>query len=90
MDLALEAVHHCLSSVYTQFIYHFLSLCQPAVHLKSLPAEYFHLVLILIEDWRSQWPRGLGCRFAAACLLRLWVRIPPGTWMSVCCECWVL
>jgi hypothetical protein len=23
-------------------------------------------------------------------LLRLWVRIPPGEWMSVCCECCVL
>jgi hypothetical protein len=29
-------------------------------------------------------------RYAAACLLRLWVRIPPGAWMSVlsvvCCK----
>jgi len=49
-DLTLEAVHHCLSSAYTQCIYHF-SLCQPAVHLKSHPAEYFHLVLILIEEY---------------------------------------
>ena len=39
---------------------------------------------------RSQWPRGLRRRSLAACLLRLWVRIPPGTWMSVCCECCVL
>jgi hypothetical protein len=23
-------------------------------------------------------------------LLRLWVRIPPGSWISVCCECCVL
>jgi hypothetical protein len=23
-------------------------------------------------------------------LLRLWVRIPPGSWMSVCCECCLL
>ena len=23
-------------------------------------------------------------------LLRLWIRIPPGVWMSVCCECCVL
>jgi len=28
--------------------------------------------------------------FVAARLLRLWVRIPPGAWMSVCCECCVL
>ena len=35
---------------------------------------------------RSQWPRGLRRRSAATRLLRLWVRIPLGTWMSVCCE----
>jgi len=34
----------------------------------------------------SQWPRGVRRRSAAAHLLRLWVRIPPGAWMSVCCE----
>jgi hypothetical protein len=27
---------------------------------------------------------------AASRLLRLWVRIAPGAWMSVCCECCVL
>jgi hypothetical protein len=27
---------------------------------------------------------------AAARLLGLWVRIPPGAWMSVSCECCVL
>ena len=39
---------------------------------------------------RSQWPRGLRRRSSAARLLRSWVRIPPGAWMSVCCECYVL
>jgi len=39
---------------------------------------------------RSQWPRGLRRRSMAARLLRWWVRIPPGTWMSVCCECSML
>jgi len=39
---------------------------------------------------RFLWPRGLKRRFAIAHLLRLWVRIPPGAWMSVCCECCVL
>ena len=29
-------------------------------------------------------------RSTAARLLRMWVRIPPGAWMSVCCECCVL
>ena len=39
---------------------------------------------------RSQWPRGLRRSSAAARLLRLWVRIPPGVWKFVCCECCVL
>ena len=39
---------------------------------------------------RSQWPHGLSRRFAAARLLRLWVRIPLVAWMFsvvkyVCC-----
>jgi hypothetical protein len=39
---------------------------------------------------RSQWPRCLRRRSAAVRLLRLWVRIPWGAWMFVCCECCVL
>ena len=39
---------------------------------------------------RSQWPRGLRRRSAAARLLRSWVRILPGAWMFVCCVCCVL
>ena len=39
---------------------------------------------------RSQWLRGLRRRSSVARLLRLWVRIPLGAWMSVCCECCVL
>jgi len=39
---------------------------------------------------RFQRPRGLSRRSAAARLQRLWTRIPPGTWMSACCECFVL
>jgi len=35
---------------------------------------------------RSQWPHGLRRRASVACLLGLWVRIPPGVWMSVCWE----
>ena len=38
---------------------------------------------------RSQLPRGLSRRSTAARLLRSRVRIPPGAWMSVCCECYV-
>jgi len=38
----------------------------------------------------SQWPRGLRRGSAADRLLVLWIRIPSGTWKSVCCECCVL
>jgi hypothetical protein len=39
---------------------------------------------------QSQWPRGLRRRSAAARLVRTWVWISPGAWMSVCCKCCVL
>jgi hypothetical protein len=48
----------------------------------------FNTVIIL--QFRSQWRRSLRRGFAAACLLELWVRIPPGAWMYVCCEGWLL
>jgi hypothetical protein len=38
----------------------------------------------------SQWPRSLRRGSTAARLLGLWVRIPPGAWMSVSCRCCVL
>ena len=58
--------------------------------------KWTHLIFDYILNWvisaicRSQWPRGLRRRSAAARLLRLWVRIPPGLWTFVCCECCVL
>ena len=39
---------------------------------------------------QSHWPRSLRRRSLAARLPRSWVRIPPGAWMFVCCECRVL
>jgi hypothetical protein len=53
--------------------------------------KYFRLIdlVLFLEIYilckcRSQRPRGLRPRSAAARLLRLWVRIPPEAWMSVC------
>ena len=43
--------------------------------------------MVIKHFGRSQWPRGLRRRSAASRLLRSWVRIPPGTWIFVCCEC---
>ena len=45
---------------------------------------------VTLSTRRSQWPRGLRRRSAAARLLRSWVRIPPGAWIFVCCECCAL
>ena len=47
-------------------------------------------VTVITTARRSQWPRGLRRTSAAARLLRLWVRIPPGAWIFVCCKCCVL
>ena len=50
---------------------------------------YIYIYLLLKASrgsCRSQWPLGLRLRSAAARLLRLWVQIPPGAWMFVCCE----
>jgi hypothetical protein len=44
----------------------------------------------LTKMWRSQWPRGLTRGSATARFLGLRVRIPPGSWMSVSCDCCVL
>ena len=49
---------------------------------------YFKMLYTFISQ--SQWPHDLRRRSAAARLLRSWVRIPPGAWMFVCCECCVL
>ena len=49
-----------------------------------------NLLVVILRLRRSQWPRGLWRRSSAARLLRSWVRIPPGAWMFVCCECCVL
>jgi len=35
----------------------------------------------------SLWLRGPRCRSATTCLLGFRVRIPPGTWISVSCDC---
>ena len=51
---------------------------------------YPHFVWSTDRECRSQRPRGIRRRSAAARPLRLWVRIPPGAWMFVCCDWYVL
>jgi len=56
------------------------------VHFET-GTEYVNTISL---NRRSQWARGLSRSSTAARLLRLWVRIPPGAWIFVCCECWLL
>ena len=50
--------------------------------------------LININELRpaclSPWPNNTMRTYPATCLLELWDRIPPGLWMFVSCECFVL
>ena len=58
----------------------------------QIPYLSVHMLVkkLCITICRSQWPSGLRHGSAATRLLRSWVRIPPGAWMFVCCECYVL
>ena len=58
-----------------------------AVHNTTKIALEFHFVLHFEP---IPWPTGLRSGSAAGRLLELRVRIPPGAWMFVCCECCVL
>jgi hypothetical protein len=76
---------------------HFISFYKNIFHLfiyygwlRSNVTVHTFWVIYLQLYCRSQWPRGLRRRSAAARLLRSWVRIQPGAWKFVCCECCVL
>jgi hypothetical protein len=55
------------------------------VNSKQTKEECWYLTLRLLMSYISA-----GERPQAARLLRSWVRIPPGAWIFVCCECRVL
>jgi len=75
---------------------HSISLFQLVGYLELDTSNYFLLfsqtVFRLLLAWYASPSdlRGLRRRSAAARLLGLWDRIPPGAWMFVCCECRVL
>ena len=76
-NLTVMELNYLLSNFYGLQTFSYVRICR---NMKN----YFKVC------GRSQWPRGLRRSPAAARLLRLWVRIPPGAWMFVCCECCVL
>ena len=68
----------CLGGLNNYFVAIFTSSC---THINN---SFLHkLFKLSFALRRSQWPCGLRRRSATASLLRLWVRIPPGAWMSV-------
>jgi hypothetical protein len=81
---------------YHQFLCYFVSLWIwfQSVLLSRQDSLWFTVIIYhsyaICVCCRSQWPRGLRRRSAAARLLRSWFRIPPGAWMSVvsvvCCQ----
>ena len=83
----------CLSGYFTYENYSidFVQIWYGGIYIKTVAKIIMFLFLSdKYAHSRSQWPRGLRRRFPAARLLRLWVRIPPGAWIFVCCECCVL
>jgi hypothetical protein len=61
---------------------------------RAIPLLTLRVFVACKKGWNLQQkhPVQLAARSkasATARLLRLWVRIPPGAWMSVCCECCV-
>ena len=84
IDLFLWYIFLSLNSSYKAFsqFSSYILVARPAYPLSFSNRNSIHC--------RSQWPRGLRRRSAAARLLRSWVRIPPGAWIFVCCECCVL
>ena len=67
-----------------------------AVHFLHASYNNIHIVFLqliplnTLNKSRSKWPCVLRSSSATDRLLRLWVRIPPGAWMSVLCDCCVL
>jgi hypothetical protein len=56
------------------------------MHISDSTEKEWTIWNLQASNYRSQWPRGLSRGSEAACLLGLWVRIPPGTWSVVCCQ----
>jgi len=76
-----------------EFILSWMLSFPPFLYL-YLYIDYRHICIMHTDNnylmCRSLWPYGLRSRSAAARLLGFWVRIQPGAWMFVCCDCRVL
>ena len=86
---SFENLFH-VNLVYRRFSRMFSFSTPPTRAARSANLMILYFIKLKRNVCRSQWLRGLRRRSAAARLLRLWVRIRPGAWMFVCCECCVL
>jgi hypothetical protein len=72
------------------------SICLRAVLENYIIKDYFKIYNNEIDGHMTESPLPLHTPIlssrssTAARLLRSWVRIPPGAWMFVCCECFLL
>ena len=84
------------SGIGRSFLVFFLRICRPfkirKLHAGPPPIQRVcrSIRKIIKEVVRSRWPRGLRRGSVASLLLGLRVRIPPGSWITVRCECCVL
>ena len=67
-----------------------ISLSLKHMMYRQIHTEVLYIIISTFMHCPCRWPIGLRLGPLAALLLRLWVRIPPRTWKSVCCECCVL
>ena len=87
---SLSLSHNCVSTPHHTSVGTSRYPIQPAC-----PAHRGIICITSVKMWhsktgRSQWPRGLRRGSTVARLLGLEVRIPPGAWTPVSCECCVL
>jgi len=58
--------------------------------IENMRAQHYNYVTSIGRESGSQSPRGLMRGSTATHFLGLRIRIPPGAWMSVYCECCLL
>jgi len=81
ITIGITCVVFCFHISHISFASSWYLFCLSVIVLARLYYYYYY---------RSQWPHCLRRRSTITRLLRLWFRIPPGTWMSVvsavCCQ----
>ena len=82
--------HRCSTVVYEYMICLFANFLSRGFQGTLMSSSMLEFRLLISRLCQSQWPRSLKRRSVTSCLLRSWVRIPPGAWMFVCFECCVL